>query len=572
MKESKAVQPSGTESWEAIPWRKLERYVYRIQKRIYQASQRGNLKRVHSLQKLLTRSHATRLLAVRRVTQDNDGKKTAGIDGIKEVEPQQRLTLAETIHPRQWKAQRVPAVRRVWIPKPGKPEKRPLGIPTMRERAKQAVLKMALEPQWEARFETRSHGFRPGRGCWDAIADIMNWICRKHKYVLDADIQGCFDHINHHQLLEKLHTTAENRRLIKQWLKAGAIDKELFTPTMTGTPQGGVISPLLANIALHGMQEAVENKIPEAALIRYADDFVVLHTERAQIEQAQTVVEQWLEGIGLHLSPTKTRIVHTLTDGFDFLGFNIRQFPSGKHHSGKRANGELLGFKTIIKPSKESQERQVRKMKEVIRRLRNQPQEKVIAALNPIIKGWANYYRTGASKTTFDKMDHLLWYQLYQWARWSSPRGGKRELTRKYWQARAGKRWVFATKEACLTQHSSVAIQRHWKVRGDASPYDGNWKYWSRRLQEHPLLSTERGYLLRKQKGRCRRCGLYFNDGDGVEIDHIFPLALGGADTWENKQALHRHCHDRKTAEDRQLKALLEAKVSHEETAKRGAV
>ena len=173
--------------------------------------------------------------------------------------------------------------------------------------------------------------------------------------------------------------------------------------------------------------------------MRYADDFVVLHTERAQIEQAKTVVEQWLEGIGLHLSPTKTRIVHTLEDGFDFLGFTIRQVPSGKHHSGKRAKGELLGFKTIIKPSQESQERQVRKMKEVIRRLRNQPQEKLIAALNPIIKGWANYYRIGASKTTFDKMDHLLWYQLYQWARWSSPRGGKRQLTGNIGKSEQGK-------------------------------------------------------------------------------------------------------------------------------------
>lgn len=562
MKESKAVQETETASWERLPWRKLEQHVYRIQKRIYRASESGNLKKVHNLQKLLTRSHAARLLATRRVTQDNDGKKTAGVDGVKKVEPHLRLELAEAIHPRQWKDQQVPPVRRVWIPKPGKPEKRPLGIPTMRERAKQALIKMGLEPQWEALFETRSHGFRPGRGCWDAIEDITNWICKKSKYVLDADIKGCFDNIDQHQLLEKLKTTSENRKLIKQWLKAGALDKETFAPTEAGTPQGGVISPLFANIALHGMQEEVESKVKGAALIRYADDFVVLHEERAKVEQAQEVVEHWLEGIGLHLSPTKTQIVHTLQTGFDFLGFNVRQYAAGKHRTAKGPYGELLGFKTLIKPSKESQKQHVRKMKETIRRLRGHPQNHVIAELNPIIKGWANYYRTKVSKTTFCTMDHVLWYQLYHWVRWNNPRKGMRHNTQKYWHTRNGRKWVFATEEATLVQHANVAIKRHWKVRRNASPYDGNWKYWARRLQDHPMLVSEKAYLLKQQKGKCRRCGLYFKDGDVVEVDHLFPLSLGGTNDRANKQALHRHCHDQKTAEDRSYRLLLEAEVS----------
>lgn len=571
MKESKAVQNAETESWELLPWRKLERYVYRIQKRIYRASARGNLKQVHNLQKLLTRSHAARLLAVRRVTQDNNGKKTAGVDGIKQVQPEQRLNMAEDIRPRQWDQQRVPPVRRVWMPKPGKPEKRPLGIPTMRERAKQALIKMALEPQWEASFEANSYGFRPGRGCWDAIEAIFNWISRKSKYVLDADIKGCFDNINHQQLLEKLNTTREARKMIKQWLEAGALDQEAFTPTEAGTPQGGVISPLLANIALHGMHQEIESKIKGATLIRYADDFVVLHEDKAQVERAQTIVEQWLQGVGLHLSPTKTRIVHT-SEGFDFLGFHVRQYPAGKNRSGKGPTGKLLGFKTLIRPSAKSQKQHVRKMKETIKRLRGHPQNHLIAELNPIIKGWANYYRTKASKTTYTKMDHILWYQLYQWVAWNNPQKGKRQALRKYWQVKNGQQWVFATEEITLRQHSRTAIKRHWKVRGNASPYDGNWKYWSRRLQDHPLLSSEKGYLLRKQKGVCRFCGLYFKDEDLVEIDHILPLSLGGTNDWSNKQALHRHCHDQKTAKDRSIKQKSDAQASQNETAKRGAV
>jgi RNA-directed DNA polymerase len=228
-----------SESWNTLPWRKLEQHVYRIQKRIFKAKQQGNTQAVHKLQKLLLKSRAARLLAVRRVTQDNQGKKTAGVDGVKSVPSAQRLEMAEGIHPQHWKPKTSPPVRRIYIPKPGKKEKRPLGIPVMKTRAQQALAKAALEPEWEACFEANSYGFRPGRSCQDAIQAIFLAICKKPKYVLDADFAGCFDHINQEALLAKLNTYPAMRRMLRSWLKAGILDQGVFAPTPRGTPQGG---------------------------------------------------------------------------------------------------------------------------------------------------------------------------------------------------------------------------------------------------------------------------------------------------------------------------------------------
>src|SRR5581483_11347182 len=252
--EAMAIQP--IEDWTQIPWRKLERSVYRLQKRIYQASLRGNDKAVHTLQRLMMKSQAARTLAVRKVTQDNQGKRTAGIDGAKSVEPAQRLVMVQYL--RHHKTIKPKPTRRVWIPKPGKTEQRPLGIPTMVDRAHQCLAKLALEPEWEARFEANSYGFRPGRSVPDALAAIFNIISKQPKYVLDADIANCFNNINHTVLLEKLHTFPSLRRAIQAWLKAGVLEGEVFTPTEAGTPQGGPLSPLLANVALHGMEQAIQ--------------------------------------------------------------------------------------------------------------------------------------------------------------------------------------------------------------------------------------------------------------------------------------------------------------------------
>src|SRR2546429_5085315 len=424
MEETKAPDTYPSEEWADLPWRKLEQHLYRLQKRIFKASARGDLKTVHKLQKLVMKSRSARLLAVRRVTQDNQGKKTAGIDGVKTVSPAGRMVLAEAIHPKRIGERKPKPLRRVWIPKPGKTEQRPLGIPVMYDRACQALAKLALEPQWEALFEADSYGFRPGRSAHDAIAAIFLNINHKSKYVLDADIKGCFDNINHQGLLEKLRTYPAMRRLVKGWLIAGVMDGLELSPTLAGTPQGGVVSPLLMNIALHGMQEALikaymgEKKTLTARkrapkLIRYADDFVVLHTEEVEVMKAQQLIAKWLQGIGLELKPSKTRLSHTLNDyqgnvGFSFLGFTIRQYPVGRTHSGTTSNGKPLGFKTLIKPSKEGVQRHLQALKRILQRSQSLSQEQLIDQLNPVMYGWTLYYRTVVSKKQFTVCDYLL--------------------------------------------------------------------------------------------------------------------------------------------------------------------
>ena len=377
-----APQPlPNTVEWGQLNWRKIQKAVWKLQKRIYRAYISGDEQKGRRLQKTLINSYYNRLLAVRKVSQDNSGKKTAGVDKVKSLTPKQRLELANNLK----LGDKSKPIRRVWIPKPGKEEKRPLGIPVMRERAVQALAKAALEPEWEAKFEGNSFGFRPGRSAHDAIEAIFNQIRGKPKFVLDADISKCFDQINHQKLLAKINTFPKLRKQIRAWLKADICDyvKHERTPNHQGTPQGGVISPLLSNIALHGMENRIE-QIKGASLTRYADDFVIFHDNLEVLKQCQKSICEWLAQFDLELKPSKTRIVHTLNEldgnkpGFDFLGFNIRQYKVGKYKSGKNSKGKLLGFKTIIKPSGESVKRHYQKLSETIKRLNAAPQIKLI--------------------------------------------------------------------------------------------------------------------------------------------------------------------------------------------------
>jgi RNA-directed DNA polymerase len=558
-----------TVEWNQVNWRKLERSVFKLQKRIYRASQRGDIKQLRRLQKMLMKSWSARALAVRRVTQDNEGKKTAGVDGIKSLTPKQRLDLLNKLE----MGTKVRPTRRVWIPKPGTEEKRPLGIPTMKDRALQALVKLALEPEWEAQFEPNSYGFRPGRSCHDAIAAIFDSIRYKAKYVLDADIAKCFDRIDQEKLLKKLNTFPTMRRQIKSWLKSGVMDgKELF-PTPEGTPQGGVISPLLATIALHGMETHIKqyvgslkylekykkNRMDSVSLIRYADDFVILHKDLTVVQRCQELISDWLKDIGLELKPSKTRLAHTLNTvenkkpGFNFLGFTIRQFFVGKYHSGKNTQGELLGFKTIITPSKEKVKVHYDKIADVISHHKAAPQSALIKHLNPIIRGWANYYSTVVSKVTYTELDNLMYQKLRAWA--NRRHRSNKYAARKYWQTIGDNNWVFATRKEGsnpfrLLSHADTPIVRHVKVKGDSSPYDGNLVYWSTRMGNNPEIPKKVATLLKKQKGKCTHCKLLFREEDVLEIDHKIPKSKGGKDSYENWQLLHRHCHDTKTATD----------------------
>lgn len=554
--------------WTQVNWRKLERVVYKLQKRIYQASQRGDVKAVRKLQKTLLNSWSAKMLAVRKVTQDNQGKNTAGIDGKKGLTPKERLHLVNTLE----LSHKSKATRRVWIPKPGKTEKRPLGIPTITERAKQALVKLALEPEWEAKFEPNSYGFRPGRSCMDAIEGIKAVIKQKSKYVLDADIAKCFDRIDHEKLLIKINTFPKLRRQIKAWLKSGVYDNGAWFPTNEGTPQGGVISPLLANIALHGMEKIVkefartlpgkkDNNEKEITLVRYADDFVILHPKLDVLMKAKALIEGFLNDIGLELKPEKTRITHTLekmgkeTSGFDFLGFNIRQYPVGKYATGKNPHGKPLGYKTYVKPSKKAVKAHYHRLAEEIDKLKScQSQIELIKRLNPIITGWSNYYSKVNSAETFKKLDHLLTLKLIAWAKARHLHKSAKRWIGKYFGTKGKSSCVFRAitegKNLLLTYHSDSHIQKFVKVKGEVSPYNGDLTYWATRMGKSAELPTRVSKLLKKQNGKCTECFMHFRDRDVIEVDHILPRSQGGKDAYENYQLLHRHCHDIKTKRD----------------------
>lgn len=549
--------------WEALPWRKLERVVFKLQKRIYRASRRGDRKAVRRLQRLLMTSQAAKLLAVRRVTQDNRGKKTAGVDGVKDLSASERPALADslTLHGAS------DPVRRVYIPKPGTDDLRPLGIPTLRDRGLQTLVRLALEPEWEARFEPNSYGFRPGRSCWDAIGAIFLACKQKAKYVLDADIAKCFDRIDHAALLRKVDAGPAVRRQLEAWLKAGYLDGGHLFPTEEGTPQGGTISPLLANIALHGLEELVRRRYPHRrvngtafpppTLIRYADDFVVLHDEETVVRGCQVVIAEWLREMGLELKPSKTRIGHTLHSvdggpiGFDFLGVTVRHFPRGKTRSARNPHGRPVGYILLIRPSRTAVLRHMQRLRELIAQYRHAPQSLLIRALNPIIRGWCNYHSTVVSARAFCRAGHVLFRMLYAWARHRHPNKNRTWVATRYWQIRPGEGWTFrdpGDPRFTLYKHEATKIVRHVKVRGDRSPFDGDWTYWSSRQGSYPGVRPWVAALLRKQRGRCGWCGNYFRDGDVLEIDHIIPKSGGGAESFPNLQLLHGHCHDRKTA------------------------
>jgi len=557
------TQNNLTVEWNQINWRKAERLTFKLQKRIFQASERGDVKAVRKLQKTLIRSWSAKCIAVRRVTQDNQGKNTAGVDGVKALTPKQRINLVGKLK----LTNKAYPTRRVNIPKPGTTETRPLGIPTINDRALQALVKLALEPEWEARFEPNSYGFRPGRSCHDAIEAIFNSIRHKSKYVLDADISKCFDRIDQKALISKIHTYPTLSRLIKTWLKAGYCDgKEIF-PTNDGTPQGGIISPLLANIALHGMEERVmqyaetlkggkRNNRQALNLIRYADDFVIIHEDLNVVKKCQEIIADWLSDMGLELKPSKTKLTHTLNKidgnvGFEFLGFHIQQHKTGNYRCAKNGHGKLLGFNTLITPSKAKIKTHLVKIAKVIDTHKTAPQAALISKLNPIIRGWSNYYSTVVSKKTFSKVDSLTYDKLRAWARTR----GKGNINKdKYWRTVGDRNWCFSTEDGIeLLTHSSTPIVRHTKVKGEANPFNGDWIYWSKRRGEYPETPKKVARLIRKQKGICPHCGLYFTSTDKVEVDHIIPTTLGGRDTYENWQLLHKHCHDIKTANDGSL-------------------
>jgi RNA-directed DNA polymerase len=534
--------------WNAIDWRKVQRSVSNLRRRIFRASKEGDHRKVRSLQKLVLRSYANALLSVRRVTQINVGRNTPGVDMLVVKTPEARSELVDHIRSYQpWKAR--PA-RRVYIPK-ANGKMRPLGIPTVIDRVMQAIVKNALEPSWEARFEPASYGFRPGRGCHDAIAKIFS-IARpnkRKKWVLDADIEGAFDSISHQRVLEAIGSFPA-RELIHRWLKAGYVQMGTLHQSKAGVPQGGVISPLLMNIALHGMEQALGVRYDRRgqikgnrALVRYADDWVVFCESKEDAQAARLQAKEWLLKRGLHLSAGKTRIVH-LTEGFDFLGFNIRHYPAPRT--------ARSGYKLLIKPSKESVSNFKERMRHEWTDLKGHNAMEILKRLNPIVRGWANYFRIGVSKHTFETLDRWMLTRCARHVRSNHSRKGWRWCRKKYWGAlnpKRADRWVFGDKSkgAYLLKLSWTPIRRHVLVKGAASPDDpalrGYWIARERRKIDNDLLPPRLIGLARAQRGRCSHCGTSLFNGEALHRHHLLPKSKGGTDKRSNLRLLHLYCH-----------------------------
>jgi RNA-directed DNA polymerase len=537
--------------WYAIDWQAIHRNARRLQVRIVKAVKERRWGKVRALQRLLTYSYSDKVLAVRRVT-ENQGKKTPGVDREIWDTPEKKIQAVHELKRRGYQPQ---PLRRVYIPKSDGKTMRPLGIPTMTDRAQQALYLLALDPVVETTADHNSYGFRQQRSCADAMEQCFKTLSKPNpQWILEGDIKSCFDRISHDWLLAHVPM---DRAILQKWLKAGYLDKHVLHETADGTPQGGIISPALANCALDGMERLLKEKFPAKRplpslggklpcvnFIRYADDFIITGRTKELLEgEIRPLVEQFLQKRGLKLSPTKTVITH-VEQGFDFLGQNVRKYPKGK---------------LLIKPSKKNVKVFLDGIRKIIKAALGMSAAELIDWLNPKIRGWANYHRHVVSKRVFQRVDSAIFISLWQWARRRHQKKSPGWLKQKYFEQQGHNNWTFFG-ESCddegiphkvqLLLASRTPIQRHVKVKGEANPYDPAYEtYFEKREGDH-MAETFRGtrtlrFLWHYQRGLCPVCNTKITRITGWRLHYCVPLVMGGSTGVDNRVLVHPECHDR---------------------------
>ena len=550
-----AASSSEATGWHQVNWEKAYRTVRKTQLKIAQATKAGDWRRVFRLQRLLAHSFYGRCIAVKRVT-ENRGRKTPGVDGETWSTPTAKWNAVKRLsHKRGYQPK---PLKRIWIPKPGKQEKRPLGIPTMLDRAMQALYLQGLEPVVESTSDPKSYGFRPDRSTADAMVELFHLLAPTvaPTWILEGDIKGFFDNINHEWLCRNIPM---DKAVLHKWLKAGVIDRQQFAQTKAGTPQGGIISPCLANATLNGLESQLKAYFAQSVgmskskrlglqVVRYADDFVITAYSKELLEnEVKPWVEEFLSVRGVQLSQEKTRITHINT-GFDFLGWNFRKYvPKSPYRKAK----------LFIKPSKKNAQTFYQKVAAIINNSGALTQDALIGQLNPVLRGWAEYHSPVVAKQTFSKLEHLIFWRLWRWAKHRHPNKSIEWIRKRYFKSIGERKWVFALayklqsgemKYRRLYGLASTPIVRHKRLPTDYHPYDAEheekWEALRVQRMRHKLRYRKEVWsIFARQLGLCAYCGGGISMQSGWHDHHIVRRVDGGSDSKDNRALLHPNCH-----------------------------